>query len=330
MNIAKKTVSVTLALLMTAASFSLTSCSDNTDYGNTDCGIDDGRLSVVATNFALYDFARSVCGDEANVVMLLPLESESHDFEATLGDIDKIASADLFIYTGGESEDWVEDVFATLNDMDREINSICAVNEVETYIEETKDGMQTEHEHDEDEHDEAETDEHIWTSIPNAVVLVEKICEVVSELEPSLSEKLNANAKSYIAELNEIDAEIAETVQSSERNVLVFADRFPFRYFTERYSLDYYAAFSGCTSNTEPTLSTVNFLIEKVKEESIPAVLTIEFSDKKCAEAVAGECGCEILELHSAHNVSREDFDSGVTYADLMRRNLDVIKTVLN
>lgn len=322
MNIAKKTVSGVLALLLTAASFSLVSCSEAAD--NTD----DGRLSVVTTNFALYDFARSVCGEDANVTMLLPLESESHDFEATLGDIDKIASADLFIYTGGESEDWVEDVFATLNDMDREVNSICAINEVETYIEEASDGMQTEH--DEDEHDEAEIDEHIWTSIPNAVVLVEKICEEVSELEPSLSEKLSANAKSYIDELNEIDGEIAETVQSSKRNVLVFADRFPFRYFTERYSLDYYAAFSGCTSNTEPTLSTVNFLIEKVKEEEIPAVLTIEFSDRKCAEAVAGECGCEILELHSAHNVSREDFESGVTYADLMRRNLDVIKTVLN
>lgn len=320
----KKVMTVVLAVVLGASSFTMTSCSGSVKE-------DDGRRSVVATNFALYDFAKNVCGDEVDVTMLLPLGTESHDFEATLGDIDKIASADLFIYTGGESEDWVDDVFVTLGDMGITVNSICAIDEVETYTEEVVDGMQEDHDHEEEhEHEEAEADEHVWTSIPNAVVMIEKICESVSELEPSLSEKINANAAEYIEELYEIDMEIETTVQSSARNVLVFADRFPFRYFTERYSLDYYAAFSGCTSNTEPTLATVNFLIEKVREEKIPAVLTIEFSDKKCAEAVAGECGCDILELHSAHNVTREDFESGVTYADLMRRNLEVLRVVLN
>lgn len=285
---------------------------------------DDGRLNIVATNFALYDFAKNVCGDEADVIMLLPTGTDAHNFEATLGDIDKIESSDLFIHTGGESEDWVDDVFASFDSIGVTVNSICASDAVETYTEEITDGMQT------DGEEEQGIDEHVWTSIPNAVKIIEKIRDELCAISPESAEIFSDNAEGYINELETIDAEIETCVNTAKRHTVIFADRFPFRYFTERYSLEYYAAFSGCTSNTEPTLATLNFLIEKVREENIPAVLTIELSDKKCAETVAKETGCDILQFNSAHNVTEEEFESGITYADLMRENLEVLKIVLN
>ena len=209
------------------------------------------------------------------------------------------------------------------------MNSICAADEVETYTEKELEGMQEEDEHDHN-HEEESIDEHVWTSIPNAVKIIEKIRGEVAKLDPDIADDVKNNSESYISELNSIDGEIEECVKSAKRNILVFADRFPFRYFAERYSLECYAAFSGCTSNTEPTLATINFLIDKVREENIPDVLTTELSDRKCAEAVAGETGCGILQLDSAHNVTKEEFDAGVTYADLMRENLEVLKIVLN
>lgn len=295
----------------------LTSCSgDGKDYG---------RLQICATNFAMYDFARCVCGEDADVVMLIPAGAEFHDFEATLSDIDKIATSDLFVHTGGESEDWVEDVFASLDSMDVEVNDICAADFVVGLEEEVVEGMQT----DEDEHEETSFDEHIWTSIPNAERIIDGIANAVVQLSPELEDKIGQRVTDYKAELDEIDEEIMDVVENAARRTIVVADRFPFRYFTERYNLDYYAAFSGCTSNTEPTLSTINFLINKVRDENIPAVITMEFSDKKCAEAVSGETGCGIVQLHSAHNVTKDELESGVTYADLMRANLESLKTVL-
>lgn len=304
----------------------LVSCGSADDMADS-----SDKPSVVTTNFALYDFARAVCGDECNVTMLIPPGQESHDFEASLSDIAKITDSDLFVYVGGESEDWVEDIFASLESMGEELNSLCVLDSVETYDEEIIDGMT--HVHDEDDeidhdHDELETDEHVWTSIPNAIQIMEDIRDRMCEIDPALSDSLNENTSVYTDELNTIDSEIAELVNSVRNKMIIVADRFPFRYFTERYGLDYYAAFSGCTSDVEPTLDTVNFLIEKVKETDCP-VFIIEFSDGTTAKAVQAETGCDILTLHSAHNVSRDDFDSGVTYADLMRQNLEALKNAL-
>lgn len=310
----KKLLSIILSGLMLASLFG---CSGEKEA--------DERMKIVATNFALYDFAKNVCGDLCSVTMLIPAGTESHDFEATLGDIDKIASSDLFIHTGGESEEWIDDVFSSLESMDIQINSVSAVEYVETYEEELKEGMQAE-----EEDDDGVIDEHVWTSIPNAVLLIDVIAEKIIEIEPSFEAEVKENAENYKTELMKIDNEIEECVMEAKRNLIIVADRFPFRYFTERYSLEYYAAFSGCTSNTEPTLSTINFLIEKVREENIPAVFKIEFSDGKCAEAIAKETGCAVLELHSAHNVTKEELDGGITYADIMRRNLEQLKTALN
>ncbi len=290
----------------------------------------DGKVTVVATNFALYDFARAVCGDTCDVRMLLAPGSESHDFEATLEDIALLAETDVFVYVGGESEEWVPDVLEAAGASD--VTQVRAIDLVETYISETVEGMESDHEHEhtaDDGHDH-EIDEHVWTSIPNAETIMLEILNAVSSIDEANSETYLMNYGVYAAELMQIDAEIRSIVDTAVLDTVVFADRFPFRYFTEEYGLEYCAAFSGCSSAVEPSLSTVNFLIERVNEERIPAVFAIEFSDCTTADAVARETGCEVLEFHSAHNVSKADFESGVTYADIMQKNAENLRIALN
>ena len=291
----------------------------------TACGTNsianDGKITVVATNFALYDFARAVCGDACDVRMLLSPGSESHDFEATLADIALLAETDVFVYVGGESEEWVPDVLEAAGKSD--VVQVRAIDLVETYV---SAGTESGHEHSEDDGHHHETDEHIWTSIPNAIKIMEEIYRAVLREDETFE---NRN-ESYLAELLDIDADIRRTVETSAQDTLIFADRFPFRYFTEEYGLSYCAAFDGCSSAVEPSLATINTIIEKVNETGSSAVFAIEFSDRKTAEAVAVETGCEILEFHSAHNVSKADFESGITYADIMRKNAENLKIALN
>ncbi len=293
----------------------------------TACGTNsianDGKLTVVATNFALYDFARAVCGDACDVRMLLSPGSESHDFEATLADIALLAETDVFVYVGGESEEWVPDVLEAAGAAD--VTQVRAIDLVETYVNAgTESGHDREHTEDDGHHH--EIDEHIWTSIPNAITIMEAIGEAVLKED----EGFEADKDAYISELLDIDADIREIVDTAARDTVIFADRFPFRYFTEEYGLNYCAAFDGCSSAVEPSLSIVNSLIERVNETRSRAVFSIEFSDRKTAEAVAAETGCAILEFHSAHNVSRADFESGITYADIMRQNAENLRTALN
>ena len=294
---------------------SLTACGTNSIAN-------DGRTTVVATNFALYDFARAVCGDSCDVRMLLAPGSESHDFEATLADIALLAETDVFVYVGGESEEWVPDILEAAGAS--EITQVRAIDLVETYL--TAGTVSDDHEHSADDGHHHETDEHIWTSIPNAITIMGAIGDAVLKED----EWFENHSASYIAELLDIDAEIREIVDTAARDTVIFADRFPFRYFTEEYGLSYCAAFDGCSSAVEPSLSVVNSLIEQVNETGSSAVFAIEFSDRKTADAVAGETGCTVLEFHSAHNVSRADFESGITYADIMRKNAENLKLALN
>ncbi len=296
----------------------------------TACGsnsiANDGKITVVATNFALYDFARAVCGDACDVRMLLSPGSESHDFEATLEDIALLAETDVFVYVGGESEEWVPDVLEAAGASD--VVQVRAIDLVKTYINAgTESGH--DHEHSADDGHHHETDEHVWTSIPNAITIMDAIRQGVLRIDEWFEFDWDAS-NAYIAELLDIDADIRRTVETSAQDTVIFADRFPFRYFTEEYGLNYCAAFDGCSSAVEPSLSTINSIIERVGETGSTAVFSIEFSDRKTAEAVARETGCSILEFHSAHNVSREEFESGVTYADIMRKNAENLKIALN
>ena len=288
---------------------------------------DDGRLSVVTTNFALYDLARAVCGEECNVQMLISPGSESHDFEATLSDMAIVEKADLFVYIGGESEEWVNEMFGSMGKSADKIKKLRGMDLVEIYTEES---LHDHDDHDHDDHGHGTEDEHIWTSIPNAITIMEKIADEVVSLDKTLADTVYRNLVAYTAELTAVDTELREVINTAERKSIVVCDRFPFRYMTEEYGLEYCAAFSGCSSDTEPTLAMINSLVEKVNTDSIPAVFIIEFSDGATARAVSAETGAEILTLHSAHNVTREDFDSGITYADIMRRNIKALTDALN
>ena len=233
----------------------------------------------------------------------------------------EILNADLFVYVGGESDKWVEEVFAK---SDTTVNAISLLMMVDALDEETVEGMQAEEEED------TAKDEHVWTSPKNAIRIVQGLTDALTGLLPDDADALQANADAYIKELTALDEQYHAVMQSAARKTVVFAERFPFRYLCDELGLTYYAALPGCSSNEEVSLSTIAFLIERVREENLPGVFYIEFSDEKTADAIVAATGCEKWLLHSCHNVSREDYENGVTYLDLMRGNLESLKKAVN
>lgn len=285
-------------------------------------------LQIVSTVFSGYDFAKQIVGDNAEVSMLLPPGTESHSYEPSPQDIIKIQSADIFIYVGGESEKWVDKI---LDSMDNKVTTVRMMDFVELYEEEIVEGMQDEHEDDKDiEHeDEHEYDEHVWTSLRNAQSIVTAINEAVVKVDETNKDIYDKNTKAYIEQLDNLDKEFETLFKSKEKSTLIFGDRFPFRYFAEDYDLDYFAAFPGCSSETEPSVSTVAFLIDKVKEKSLNTVFYIEFSNHKIADTISESTGAQTAMLHSCHNVSKEDLDKGVSYYSLMTQNYETLKGAL-
>ena len=282
----------------------------------------DSRPSVVVTIFPQYDFIRQIAGDLVNLTMLVQPGSEVHGYDPTFAEVSTILHADLFVYVGGESDRWVEGVF---NKSDHEVNAVSLLSMVDALDEETVEGMQTEEEEDEDARD-----EHVWTSPKNAIRIVESLRDALIELLPDNAETLSTNAARYIEKLKDLDVKFADLMAHAKHKTVVFAERFPFRYLMHDLGLSYYAALPGCSSNEEVSLSTVAFLIERVREEDLPTVFYIEFSDEKIADAIVSATGCKKLLLHSCHNVSRADFDEGVTYLDLMTRNVESLKEALS
>lgn len=309
---------IVYAVLLITLLFSLCSCGQNIDNKSS-------KLTVTAVLFAEYDFARQVSAGCAEVSMLLPAGSESHSYDPTPQDILKIKNSDVFIYGGGESDSWLDSIISSLDTEKTTIISMMALCSLRQ--EETVEGMQEEKG---DKDSEAEYDEHVWTSPKNAIKITEEIQRVLSEKDPENSEYYKANAEKFINELKALDNEFSSTVKQAKRSTVVFADRFPFLYFAKEYHLNYSAAFPGCSSEAEPSASTVKYLIDKVKNENIPAVFTIEFSNGAIANAVKDETGCKILSFHSCHNITKEDFKNGVTYLDLMNQNLENLKEALN
>ena len=283
-------------------------------------------LNIVCTVFPAYDFAREIAGEKANVVLLVPPGSEAHSFEPTPQDIIRIENCDLLLCNGGESEAWLEEI---LEGRENDILTLTMMDCVETLEEETKEGMQaTEHSHEEHGHEE-EYDEHVWTSPVNAELIVSALCERLCEIDPENSSFYRENGMSYVSALQELDAAFRHTVENGKFDTLIFADRFPVRYFVEEYGLDYYAAFPGCTDDTEPSARTVAFLIDKVREEGIPAVMFIEFSNEKMADVICEDTGCEKLLFHSCHSMSAEQLKNGVSYLELMWANVESLKEAL-
>ena len=293
------------------------------------------HASIISTSFVGYDFARAVNGDSNGIKMLLKPGAESHDYEPSPQDIIDIEKADLFIYVGGESEAWVEKILHD-NNIDKS-KTLRLMDLVELKEEETVEGMEEtshEHEHEEGEHsgeheEETEYDEHIWTSPKNAIKLVEAIQVKMMQLKPAESDKYTENTVKYTAKISELDAKFREIVASSSKKELIFGDRFPFRYFVDEYGLKYYAAFPGCAEQTEASSNTVAFLIDKIKQDGIQVVLKIELTAGNLAKTIAEETGAKVMELNSAHNVSAEDFENGVTYVDIMTKNTEVLAEAL-
>ncbi len=297
-------------------------------YGLCGCSAkikNDGKkaLNIVTTIFPLYDFAQNVCGDECEVIQLLKPGTESHSFEPTPQDMITISKADLFIYIGGENDTWIEEL---LGAMDKRPETLIMMDYIELLEEETAEGMQEErggHEHEE----EAEYDEHIWTSPANAMKMIEvisdKICEMLDD--DTLIDAFNANSETYIAEIGEIHEGFEEFFKDN-KEPLIFGDRFPFLYFAREYGVEYYAAFPGCYAGSEPSAKTMSFLINKASELHTLKVYYIEFSNVQVANAIAEATGAHAVLFHSCHNVTQAEIDAGVSYADLMRQNLQALR----
>ena len=289
---------------------------------------DGGRLRVVATLFPYYDFARAVAGDRAEVTLLLSPGREAHSFEPTPLDAVTISKADVFLYNGGESEYWAEEMLAAAG----ENIAVTArmMDCVDALDEEFSEGMQgadghDEHEHgheDEDEHGgEVEYDEHIWTAPENAAALCRAVCGALCEADAENADFYRANCEDYCARIEALDARFAALCEGAPRRLLIFADRFPMLYFCREFGLDYRAAFHGCAGDTEPSLATIKYLIDKVEEEAIPVVYTVDLGTKKVAAAVSECTGAAVETLWSMQTVSRADLDAGETYLTLMERN---------
>lgn len=282
------------------------------------------KPKVVATIFPQYDFIRAIAGDLVELEMLIDPGSEVHGFDPTFSQIEDIVGADLFVYVGGESDAWVDGV---LEKSGAACRTLKLVDCVTLLNEETVEGMQTE---EGEACEQGAFDEHVWTSPQNAMRIVERLTEELILLLPEQEATLQHNRDAYLAKLSALDEGFQAVMQNAARTTVVFAERFPFLYLCRAYGITYYAALKGCSSNEEVSLKTIAFLIDKVNEEQLPAVFYIEFSSEKVANTIADATGVETLRLHSCHNVSKADFDNGVTYLDLMWQNVESLRKAVS
>lgn len=322
----KKWIALLCAASMVGAS--LSGCAkDTSSPGDTE----DGKLRIVSTIFAPYDFTREIAGGDAEITMLLPPAAESHSFEPTPRDIITIQNCDVFIYVGGESDAWVEDVLSSMDTS--KMKMVSLMDCVEVVEEEIVECMEDEH-HDEDEdsgehEEEHEYDEHVWTSPKNAQRIVQKISDTLCEADVVHAADYKTRTEAYIKELDALDAAFQDVVDHAQRKTLVFGDRFPFRYLADAYGLSYFAAFPGCSTETEASAATVKFLIDKINAEKIPVVFHIELSNEKMTDTIEEATGAKPLLLHAVHNITKEDFEKGIGYLDLMKQNVENLKEAL-
>lgn len=320
----KKILALLLALWIPAAVLSGCAPQDDSAASN--------KLNIVTTIFPAYDWVREILGDEtdrAEITTLLDSGVDLHSYQPTVDDIVKISDCDLFLYVGGESDGWVDDALKNAPNKDRKVIRLLDVLGDSAKAEETVEGMQEE-EHDHEE--EAEYDEHIWLSLKNAQVLVAAISEALQESDPARKDTYAANAAAYAEKLSALDGEYRAAVDSGKYKTLLFGDRFPFRYLADDYGLDYYAAFPGCSAETEASFETVSFLAGKMDALGLPCVLTIEGTQHKIAETVVQNTALknqQVLTMDSMQAATENDASSGVSYLSIMEKNLSVLKKAL-
>ncbi len=297
---------------------------------------DDGKLKVVVTIFPVYDWVMEVLGDraeEVDVRLLLDSGADLHSYQPSTSDIVAVAQADLFIYVGGESDEWVDDAMKNATNKDMRTMELLALLGDRAHVEEIKEGMEHERE---EEHAEAEEegayDEHVWLSLKNASFYVDLIAKELGALDKENADLYKSNAEAYEKKLDDLDDSYAAVVEASPRDTILFGDRFPFRYLVEDYGLDYYAAFVGCSAETEASFDTMNFLISKANELSIKVILKIENSSTKIAEGIRNGTNTkdqEIMVFDSLQSATKKEYAQGRTYLAVMTSNLEVLRAAL-
>lgn len=343
----KKMLTKIAAVLMSA--IMLTACAGQGSGTSHTAGSD--KLSIVTTIFPEYDWVMQILGDKASdaeVTMLLDNGVDLHSYQPVADDIIKIANCDVFIYVGGESDGWVDDALKEAVNSDMVVINLLDVLGDSVKEEEVVEGMQEEdeheHDHDEDgdhdededrdhEEEEVEYDEHVWLSLRNASVLCDAIADGLAKADPDNASAYQANNDAYKAQLSALDEQYKEAVSSASFDTVLFGDRFPFRYLTDDYDLNYFAAFVGCSAETEASFETVVFLATKVDELGLNAILTIEKSDGKVAQTVrdnTADKDQEIYALDSMQATTSDDVKNGVTYISVMTSNLEILKQALN
>lgn len=309
-----------LAVITAAATvLSLCACSSESGYSSSD----SGKLKIISTVFPPYDLARQIAGDNAEISILLPPGSEIHNYEPSAKDMIAIRNCDIFLYIGGENEQWAEKL---INSNDTE--NVTAVKLIDYVPDLSED--EDEHEHDHEHEHEHETDEHIWTSPKNAQLMLSAVYDAICKVDPSDKQTYTKNKDAYAKQLSDLDNAYRSAVDNAKNKTIVLADKFPFRYLAHEYGLEFSAAFAACSDESEPGVSTMIKLTKTIKENNIPAVYYLEFSSTKIADTLCDETGATKLMLHSCHNVSKQDIENNVSYVDLMKQNLENLKVALN
>ena len=341
----KKITAMLLALFMLIGV--LAGCGKQSD-DKTDKTDKTDKLSIVTTIFPEYDWVKEILGDKADnaeITMLLDNGVDLHSYQPTADDIVKISDCDLFIYVGGESDGWVDDALKNATNKDMKVINLLEVLGDSVKEEETVEGMQEEeHDHDHedgDEHDdaeehdheeEAEYDEHVWLSLKNAETLCNAISGALQQVDPDNKDAYAANTSAYIKKLSALDADYQTAVDAATYKTVLFGDRFPFRYMVDDYGLSYYAAFVGCSAETEASFETISFLAGKVDELNLPCVLTIEGAQHKIAETIVQNTTAKnqkVLTMDSMQSTTSKDVANGTTYLSVMEQNLSVLKEAL-
>ena len=289
----------------------------NKEVGN------EKKIKLVSSNFASYDFLRAITkgNDNIDLSFLIGPGKEAHSYDPTAQDLIKIGNSDLFVYIGGEMEKWADKVLESMNDKD--VNIMCIADFADTMEEQEVDGAE------EEEEEEGAFDEHIWSSPANAIKMINALEAKMEEIDSENSVLYRRNADEYISSIKELDSKFQNIVDNKKRDRLIFGDKMPMQYFINYYNLKVSAAFSGCSTETEPSASTIAYLEKIVKEQQIPVVLYIELNNGRVAKTVASETGAEALQIQTLHNVSLDDFNNGETWVSLMERNIEVLKRAL-
>ena len=335
----KKLLLILVAVILITGS--LSACSNNDVNHNSQTpaanNSDTKKLKIIATIFPEYDWVKTILGeksDEIDLTMLAGNGADLHSYQPSIDDILKISTCDMFIYVGGESDKWVNEALAQATNKNMMVINLLDVLGDKVKSEEIVEGMEHEDDdHDEDHDHEEEFDEHVWLSLNNAEIICDKIAESLEKLDAANADIYRANVNSYKEKLASLDAQYKAVVNDSTTKTILFGDRFPFRYMTDDYGLNYYAAFTGCSAETEASFETVIFLAGKINEFNLNSILTIEGGDKKIAETIKNNTATKdqkILTLNSLQGITYKDVENGITYLSVMTDNLNIIKEALN